>query len=168
MKNRVKKWLEYFVLLLVICMICEPTMPAFAKGERTYTVTIRSGNAGSFTEQEELDDMENVECTANYIKITVAKGKTVKEATGDFWQSDKELNEWCKQNIVTNDSKDRKYAVKPFDEETEIITTPVKRNTEYIVDYARVIEENNPRFTITKEDEKWWEIFLHYFPFSTR
>lgn len=168
MKNRVKKWLEYFVLLLVICIICEPTMPAFAKGERTYTVTIRSGNAGSFTEQEELDDMENVECTANYIKITVAKGKTVKEATGDFWQNDKELNEWCKQNIVTNDSKDRKYAVKPFDEETEIITTPVKRNTEYIVDYARVIEENNPKFTITKEDEKWWEIFLHYFPFSTR
>ena len=168
MKNRVKKWLEYFVLLLVICMICEPTMPAFAKGERTYTVTIRSGNAGSFTEQEELDDMENVECTANYIKITVAKGKTVKEATGDFWQNDKELNEWCKQNIVTNDSKDRKYAVKPFDEETEIITTPVKRNTEYIVDYARVIEEYNPRLTITKEDEKWWEIFLHYFPFSTR
>ena len=168
MKNRVKKWLEYFVLLLVICMICEPTMPAFAKGERTYTVTIRSGNVGSFTEQEELDDMENVECTANYIKITVAKGKTVKEATGDFWQNDKELNEWCKQNIVTNDSKDRKYAVKPFDEETEIITTPVKRNKEYIVDYARVIEENNPRFTITKEDEKWWEIFLHYFPFSTR
>lgn len=168
MKNRVKKWLEYFVLLLVICMICEPTMPAFAKGERTYTVTIRSGNAGSFTEQEELDDMENVECTANYIKIIVAKGKTVKEATGDFWQNDKELNEWCKQNIVTNDSKDRKYAVKPFDEETEIITTPVKRNTEYIVDYARVIEENNPRLTITKEDEKWWEIFLHYFPFSTR
>lgn len=168
MKNRVKKWLEYFVLLLVICMICEPTMPAFAKGERTYTVTIRSGNAGSFIEQEELDDMENVECTANYIKITVAKGKTVKEATGDFWQNDKELNEWCKQNIVTNDSKDRKYAVKPFDEETEIITTPVKRNTEYIVDYARVIEENNPKFTVTKEDEKWWEIFLHYFPFSTR
>ena len=168
MKNRVKKWLEYFVLLLVICMICEPTMPAFAKGERTYTVTIRSGNAGSFTEQEELDDMENVECTANYIKITVAKGKTVKEATGDFWQNDKELNEWCKQNIVTNDSKDRKYAVKPFDEETEIITTPVKRNTEYIVDYARVTEENNPKLTITKEDEKWWEIFLHYFPFSTR
>lgn len=168
MKNRVKKWLEYFVLLLVICMICEPTMPAFAKGERTYTVTIRSGNAGSFTEQEELDDMENVECTANYIKITVAKGKTVKEVTGDFWQNDKELNEWCKQNIVTNDSKDRKYAVKPFDEETEIITTPVKRNTEYIVDYARVIEENNPKFTVTKEDEKWWEIFLHYFPFSTR
>ena len=168
MKNRVKKWLEYFVLLLVICMICEPTMPAFAKGERTYTVTIRSGNAGSFTEQEELDDMENVECTANYIKITVAKGKTVKEATGDFWQNDKELNEWCKQNIVTNDSKDRKYAVKPFDEEKKIITTPVKRNTEYIVDYARVIEENNPRFTITKEDEKWWEIFLHYIPFSTR
>lgn len=168
MKNRVKKWLEYFVLLLVICMICEPTMPAFAKGERTYTVTIRSGNAGSFTEQEELDDMKNVECTANYIKITVAKGKTVKEATGDFWQNDKELNEWCKQNIVTNDSKDRKYAVKPFDEETEIITTPVKRNTEYIVDYARVIEENNPKLTITKEDEKWWEIFLHYFPFSTR
>ena len=168
MKNRVKKWLEYFVLLLVICMICEPTMPAFAKGERTYTVTIRSGNAGSFTEQEELGDMENVECTANYIKITVAKGKTVKEATGDFWQNDKELNEWCKQNIVTNDSKDRKYAVKPFDEEKKIITTPVKRNTEYIVDYARVIEENNPRFTITKEDEKWWEIFLHYIPFSTR
>ena len=156
MKNRVKKWLEYFVLLLVICMICEPTMPAFAKGERTYTVTIRSGNAGSFTEQEELGDMENVECTANYIKITVAKGKTVKEATGDFWQNDKELNEWCKQNIVTNDSKDRKYAVKPFDEETEIITTPVKRNTEYIVDYARVIKENNPRFTITKEDELCW------------
>ena len=168
MKNRVKKWLEYFVLLLVICMICEPTMSAIAKGERTYTVTIRSGNAGSFTEQEELDDMENVEYTANYIKITVAKGKTVKEATGDFWQNDKELNEWCKQNIVTNDSKDRKYAVKPFDEETEIITTPVKRNTEYIVDYARVIEENNPRLTITKEDEKWWEIFLHYIPFSTR
>lgn len=168
MKNKVKKWLEGFGLLLLLCVLCGQTMSVFAKEGRTYTVTIRSGNAGSFTEQEELNDMENVECTANYIKITVAKGKTVKEATGDFWQNDKELNEWCKQNIVTNNSKDRKYAVKDFDEKKEIITTPVKRNTEYIVDYARVIEENNPKLTVTKEDEKWWEIFLHYFPFSTR
>lgn len=168
MKNKVKKWLEGFGLLLLLCVLCGQTIPVFAKEGRTYTVTIRSGNAGSFTEQEELNDMENVECTANYIKITVEKGKTVKEATGDFWQNDTELNEWCKQNIVTNDSKDLKYAVKDFDEKKEITTTPVKRNTEYIVDYARVIEENNPKLTVTKEDEKWWEIFLHYFPFSTR
>ena len=96
MKNKVKKWLEGFGLLLLLCVICGQTIPVFAKEGRTYTVTIRSGNAGSFTEQEELNDMENVECTANYIKIIVEKGKTVKEATGDFWQNDTELNEWCK------------------------------------------------------------------------
>lgn len=168
-----KKWnrIRYFFCFLLACqMFFLPGECVSAAGNRTYTVTFRAGNAGTFAEEdtEGICDRENVEYTANYIKITVAKGETLAEATGDLWKDDDALNAWCGENISIDNSKGRVYAYKPFDEKESVTNTPVNRNTEYVADYARVIEENDKSMTVTKNDEKWWNVILRYLPFSTR
>ena len=169
MKRQIQK-IGYFFCLIFAFQILFLPGSVQAKENRTYTVTLRAGNAGTFVTEDTdgIFEMENVEYTSNYIRITVEKGETLADATGEIWTDDKALNAWCEKNIKVNNSKDRTYAYKPFAEKISITTTPVEKNTEYVADYVRIVKEEKKHLTVTEKDEKWWQILLRYLSFSTR
>ena len=98
-------------------------------------MTFRAGNVGSF-DTDDFSENDKIEVTENYIKVKVKKGMSVAEAAGEIWKDDKALNDWMKENVKVKTDKKKKpmYAVKALEAATEKVT----KNTEYVLDYARL------------------------------
>ncbi len=141
MKNKGKKVIGFFWAFL-FCLTLFSQIVVFAAQDepkksntRVYTVTFRAGNVGSF-DTDDFSENDEIEVTENYIKVKVKKGTSVAEAAGEIWKDDKALNDWMKENVKVKADKKKKpmYAVKALEAATEKVT----KNTEYVLDYARL------------------------------
>ena len=101
--------------------------------KRMYTVTFRAGNIACF-DIDKITVSEGMEVTKNYIKVKVAKGDTL-AFTVPGWESDARLTSWFSNCL--HYEKEATYGLKAFN---GVVGTVVERNTEYVLDYKRLID----------------------------
>ena len=137
--KKVKKIITGFLTVFIFMALVLPmtTVKASEKKEavekRMYTVTFRAGNIACF-DIDKITVSEGMEVTKNYIKVKVAKGDTL-AFTVPGWESDARLTSWFSNCL--HYEKEAAYGLKAFN---SVVGTAVERNTEYVLDYKRLID----------------------------
>lgn len=137
--KKVKKIITGFltVFLFMAMVLQMTTVKASEEKEvaekRMYTVTFRAGNIACF-DTDKITVSDGMEVTKNYIKVKVAKGDTL-AFTVPGWESDARLTSWFSNCL--HYEKEAAYGLKAFN---GVVGTAVERNTEYVLDYKRLID----------------------------
>lgn len=137
--KKVKKIITGFLMVFIFMAMVLPMTTVKASEEkeavekRMYTVTFRAGNVASF-DIDKITVSEGMEVTKNYIKVKVAKGDTL-AFTVPGWESDAGLTSWFSNCL--HYEKEAAYGLKAF---SCVVGTAVERNTEYVLDYKRLID----------------------------
>ena len=137
--KKVKKILTGFLTVFIFMALVLPMTTVKASEEkevvekRMYTVTFRAGNIACF-DIDKITVSEGMEVTKNYIKVKVAKGDTL-AFTVPGWESDARLTSWFSNCL--HYEKEAAYGLKAFN---GVVGTAVERNTEYVLDYKRLID----------------------------
>lgn len=135
----VKKIITGFLTVVIFMAFVLPMTTVKASEEkeavekRMYTVTFRAGNVASF-DTDKITVSDGMEVTKNYIKVKVAKGDTL-AFTVPGWESDAGLTSWFSNCL--HYEKEAAYGLKAF---SGVVGTAVERNTEYVLDYKRLID----------------------------
>lgn len=149
--KKVKKIITGFLTVFIFMALVLPmtTVKASEKKEavekRMYTVTFRAGNIACF-DIDKITVSEGMEVTKNYIKVKVAKGDTL-AFTVPGWESDAGLTSWFSNCL--HYEKEAAYGLKAF---SGVVGTAVERNTEYVLDYKRLI--NPVSYTVSFIDSQ--------------
>ena len=137
--KKVKKIITGFLTVFIFMALVLPMTTVKASeekeavGKRMYTVTFRAGNIACF-DIDKITVSEGMEVTKNYIKVKVAKGDTL-AFTVPGWESDAGLTSWFSNCL--HYEKEAAYGLKDFN---GVVGTAVERNTEYVLDYKRLID----------------------------
>lgn len=137
--KKVKKIITGFLMVFIFMALVLPMTTVKASeekevaGKRMYTVTFRAGNVASF-DTDKITVSDGMEVTKNYIKVKVAKGDTL-AFTVPGWESDARLTSWFSNCL--HYEKEVAYGLKAF---SGVVGTAVERNTEYVLDYKRLID----------------------------
>lgn len=137
--KKVKKIITGFLTVFIFMALVLPMTTVKASEEkeavekRMYTVTFRAGNVASF-DIDKITVSDGMEVTKNYIKVKVAKGDTL-AFTVPGWESDARLTSWFSNCL--HYEKEAAYGLKAFN---GVVGTAVERNTEYVLDYKRLID----------------------------
>lgn len=137
--KKVKKIITGFLTVFIFMALVLPMTTVKASEEkevvekRMYTVTFRAGNIACF-DIDKIIVSEGMEVTKNYIKVKVAKGDTL-AFTVPGWESDARLTSWFSNCL--HYEKEAAYGLKAFN---GVVGTAVERNTEYVLDYKRLID----------------------------
>jgi len=137
--KKVKKIITGFLMVFIFMAMVLPMTTVKASEEkeavekRMYTVTFRAGNVASF-DIDKITVSDGMEVTKNYIKVKVAKGDTL-AFTVPGWESDARLTSWFSNCL--HYEKEAAYGLKAF---SGVVGTAVERNTEYVLDYKRLID----------------------------
>ena len=137
--KKVKKIITGFLTVFIFMALVLPMTTVKASEEkevaekRMYTVTFRAGNVASF-DTDKITVSEGMEVTKNYIKVKVAKGDTL-AFTVPGWESDARMTSWFSNCL--HYEKEAAYGLKAFN---GVVGTAVERNTEYVLDYKRLID----------------------------
>ena len=137
--KKVKKIITGFLTVFLFMAMVLPMTTVKASEEkevaekRMYTVTFRAGNIACF-DIDKITVSEGMEVTKNYIKVKVAKGDTL-AFTVPGWESDAGLTSWFSNCL--HYEKEAAYGLKDFN---GVVGTAVERNTEYVLDYKRLID----------------------------
>lgn len=137
--KKVKKIITGFLTVFIFMALVLPMTTVKASEEkeavekRMYTVTFRAGNIACF-DTDKITVSDGMEVTKNYIKVKVAKGDTLAFTVSD-WESDARLTSWFSNCL--HYEKEAAYGLKAFN---GVVGTAVERNTEYVLDYKRLID----------------------------
>lgn len=137
--KKVKKIITGFLTVFIFMALVLPMTTVKASEEkeavekRMYTVIFRAGNIACF-DIDKITVSEGMEVTKNYIKVKVAKGDTL-AFTVPGWESDARLTSWFSNCL--HYEKEAAYGLKAFN---GVVGTAVERNTEYVLDYKRLID----------------------------
>ena len=137
--KKVKKIITGFLTVFIFMALVLPMTTVKASEEkevvekRMYTVTFRAGNIACF-DIDKITVSEGMEVTKNYIKVKVAKGDTL-DFTVPGWESDARMTSWFSNCL--HYEKEAAYGLKAFN---GVVGTVVERNTEYVLDYKRLID----------------------------
>ena len=137
--KKVKKIITGFLTVFIFMALVLPMTTVKASEEkevvekRMYTVTFRAGNIACF-DIDKITVSEGMEVTKNYIKVKVAKGDTL-AFTVPGWESDARMTSWFSNCL--HYEKEAAYGLKDFN---GVVGTAVERNTEYVLDYKRLID----------------------------
>lgn len=137
--KKVKKIITGLLTVFIFMALVLPMTTVKASEEkevvekRMYTVTFRAGNIACF-DIDKITVSEGMEVTKNYIKVKVAKGDTL-AFTVPGWESDARLTSWFSNCL--HYEKEAAYGLKAFN---GVVGTVVERNTEYVLDYKRLID----------------------------
>lgn len=137
--KKVKKIITGFLTVFIFMALVLPMTTVKASEEkevvekRMYTVIFRAGNIACF-DIDKITVSEGMEVTKNYIKVKVAKGDTL-AFTVPGWESDARLTSWFSNCL--HYEKEAAYGLKAFN---GVVGTVVERNTEYVLDYKRLID----------------------------
>ena len=137
--KKVKKIITGFLTVFIFMALVLPMTTVKASEEkevvekRMYTVTFRAGNIACF-DIDKITVSEGMEVTKNYIKVKIAKGDTL-AFTVPGWESDARLTSWFSNCL--HYEKEAAYGLKAFN---GVVGTVVERNTEYVLDYKRLID----------------------------
>ena len=149
--KKVKKIITGFLMVFIFIAMVLPMTTVKASEEkevaekRMYTVTFRAGNVASI-DTDKITVSDGMEVTKNYIKVKVAKGDTL-AFTVPGWESDAGLTSWFSNCL--HYEKEAAYGLKAF---SGIVGTAVERNTEYVLDYKRLIDPVS--YTVSFIDSK--------------
>lgn len=149
--KKVKKIITGFLTVFIFMALVLPMTTVKASEEkevaekRMYTVTFRAGNVASF-DTDKITVSDGMEVTKNYIKVKVAKGDTL-AFTVPGWESDAGLTSWFSNCL--HYEKEAAYGLKAF---SGVVGTAVERNTEYVLDYKRLI--NPVSYTVSFIDSQ--------------
>ena len=149
--KKVKKIITGFLMVFIFMALVLPMTTVKASeekevaGKRMYTVTFRAGNVASF-DTDKITVSDGMEVTKNYIKVKVAKGDTL-AFTVPGWESDARLTSWFSNCL--HYEKEAAYGLKAF---SGVVGTAVERNTEYVLDYKRLI--NPVSYTVSFIDSQ--------------
>ncbi len=149
--KKVKKIITGFLMVFIFMAMVLPMTTVKASEEkevaekRMYTVTFRAGNVASI-DTDKITVSDGMEVTKNYIKVKVAKGDTL-AFTVPGWESDAGLTSWFSNCL--HYEKEAAYGLKAF---SGIVGTAVERNTEYVLDYKRLIDPVS--YTVSFIDSK--------------
>lgn len=149
--KKVKKIITGFLMVFIFMAMVLPMTTVKASEEkevaekRMYTVTFRAGNVASI-DTDKITVSDGMEVTKNYIKVKVAKGDTL-AITVPGWESDAGLTSWFSNCL--HYEKEAAYGLKAF---SGIVGTAVERNTEYVLDYKRLIDPVS--YTVSFIDSK--------------
>ena len=149
--KKVKKIITGFLTVFIFMALVLPMTTVKASEEkeavekRMYTVTFRAGNIACF-DIDKITVSEGMEVTKNYIKVKVAKGDTL-AFTVPGWESDAGLTSWFSNCL--HYEKEAAYGLKAFN---GVVGTAVERNTEYVLDYKRLI--NPVSYTVSFIDSQ--------------
>lgn len=149
--KKVKKIITGFLMVFIFMAMVLPMTTVKASEEkeavekRMYTVTFRAGNVASF-DTDKITVSDGMEVTKNYIKVKVAKGDTL-AFTVPGWESDAGLTSWFSNCL--HYEKEAAYGLKDFN---GVVGTAVERNTEYVLDYKRLI--NPVSYTVSFIDSQ--------------
>ena len=149
--KKVKKIITGFLMVFIFMAMVLPMTTVKASEEkevaekRMYTVTFRAGNVASI-DTDKITVSDGMEVTKNYIKVKVAKGDTL-AFTVPGWESDAGLTAWFSNCL--HYEKEAAYGLKAF---SGIVGTVVERNTEYVLDYKRLIDPVS--YTVSFIDSK--------------
>ena len=149
--KKVKKIITGFLTVFIFMALVLPMTTVKASEEkevvekRMYTVTFRAGNIACF-DIDKITVSEGMEVTKNYIKVKVAKGDTL-AFTVPGWESDARLTSWFSNCL--HYEKEAAYGLKDFN---GVVGTAVERNTEYVLDYKRLI--NPVSYTVSFIDSQ--------------
>ena len=149
--KKVKKIITGFLTVFIFMALVLPMTTVKASEEkevvekRMYTVTFRAGNIACF-DIDKITVSEGMEVTKNYIKVKVAKGDTL-AFTVPGWESDARLTSWFSNCL--HYEKEAAYGLKAFN---GVVGTAVERNTEYVLDYKRLI--NPVSYTVSFIDSQ--------------
>ena len=110
--------------------------------DRTYTVAIRSGNAGTFNTAAVKAMLPDADVSEGYIKLKVARG----ESLSKYFASDDALNTFLSNQTVlaTESVEGGSYSALPVEDFS--VTDPIKRNTDVVMSYCRIV--NPARYII--------------------
>ena len=137
--KKIKKIITGFLTVFIFMALVLPMTTVKASEEkevvekRMYTVTFRAGNIACF-DIDKITVSEGMVVTKNYIKVKVAKGDTL-AFTVPGWESDARLTSWFSNCL--HYEKEAAYGLKAFN---GVVGTAVERNTEYVLDYKRLID----------------------------
>ena len=137
--KKVKKIITGFLTVFIFMALVLPMTMVKASEEkevaekRMYTVTFRAGNIACF-DTDKITVSDGMEVTKNYIKVKVAKGDTL-AFTVPGWESDARLTSWFSNCL--HYEKEVAYGLKAFN---GVVGTAMERNTEYVLDYKRLID----------------------------
>ena len=137
--KKVKKIITGFLTVFLFMAMVLPMTTVKASEEkevaekRMYTVTFRAGNIACF-DTDKITVSDGMEVTKNYIKVKVARGDTL-AFTVPGWESDARLTSWFSNCL--HYEKEAAYRLKAFN---GVVGTAVERNTEYVLDYKRLID----------------------------
>lgn len=137
--KKVKKIITGFLTVFLFMAMVLPMTTVKASEEkevaekRMYTVTFRAGNIACF-DTDKITVSDGMEVTKNYIKVKVAKGDTLAFKVPG-WESDARLTSWFSNCL--HYEKEAAYGLKAFN---GVVGTAVERNTEYVLDYKRLID----------------------------
>ena len=149
--KKVKKIITGFLMVFLFMAMVLPMTTVKASEEkevaekRMYTVTFRAGNIACF-DTDKITVSDGMEVTKNYIKVKVAKGDTL-AFTVPGWESDAGLTSWFSNCL--HYEKEAAYGLKAFN---GVVGTAVERNTEYVLDYKRLI--NPVSYTVSFIDSQ--------------
>lgn len=149
--KKVKKIITGFLTVFIFMALVLPMTTVKASEEkevvekRMYTVTFRAGNIACF-DIDKITVSEGMEVTKNYIKVKVVKGDTL-AFTVPGWESDARLTSWYSNCL--HYEKEAAYGLKAFN---GVVGTAVERNTEYVLDYKRLI--NPVSYTVSFIDSQ--------------
>lgn len=149
--KKVKKIITGFLTVFIFMALVLPMTTVKASEEkevvekRMYTVTFRAGNIACF-DIDKITVSEGMEVTKNYIKVKVVKGDTL-AFTVPGWESDARLTSWFSNCL--HYEKEAAYGLKAFN---GVVGTAVERNTEYVLDYKRLI--NPVSYTVSFIDSQ--------------
>ena len=149
--KKVKKIITGFLTVFLFMAMVLPMTTVKASEEkevaekRMYTVTFRAGNIACF-DTDKITVSDGMEVTKNYIKVKVAKGDTLAFTVPD-WESDARLTSWFSNCL--HYEKEAAYGLKAFN---GVVGTAVERNTEYVLDYKRLI--NPVSYTVSFIDSQ--------------
>lgn len=149
--KKVKKIITGFLMVFIFMAMVLPMTTVKASEEkevaekRMYTVTFRAGNVASI-DTDKITVSDGMEVTKNYIKVKVAEGDTL-AFTVPGWESDAGLTSWFSNCL--HYEKEAVYGLKAF---SGIVGTAVERNTEYVLDYKRLIDPVS--YTVSFIDSK--------------
>lgn len=149
--KKVKKIITGFLTVFIFMALVLPMTTVKASEEkevvekRMYTVTFRAGNIACF-DTDKITVSEGMEVTKNYIKVKVVKGDTL-AFTVPGWESDARLTSWFSNCL--HYEKEAAYGLKAFN---GVVGTAVERNTEYVLDYKRLI--NPVSYTVSFIDSQ--------------
>lgn len=129
--NRQIKGIVSLVLILVLTIAWMPMTQVQAQTVKTYTVTLRAGNVGSFDIAKVESVLPEAEVTANYIRFQVNRGSSLVDM--GFFKEEAQLDSVLLNTIIIDGS----YLLKSA---SGIANQQITANTEYVIDYGKLVD----------------------------